>query len=155
MFRVSKLFVSIFGIGFFPLASGTMGSLVSIIFFYSIHGYFTFFNLTLIFLVFFFISIKAIDHYSNFINECDSSEIVIDEFLGIFLIIIFFDYYKFSNDFIMFSLIFFIFRFFDIVKVYPANWIDKNLKNSIGVICDDLIAALYTLATLFILNALF
>ena len=45
--------------------------------------------------------------------------------------------------YIMFLLIFLLFRFFDIVKIYPANWIDVNLKNSLGVILDDLVAGVY------------
>ena len=52
----------------------------------------------------------------------------------------------------MFTFIFFLFRFFDIVKIYPANWIDKNIKNSFGIILDDLVAGLYCIIVLFILN---
>ena len=53
----------------------------------------------------------------------------------------------------MFVLIFVIFRFFDIFKFFPANWIDKNVKNSIGVIMDDIIAGFYTVVILFLINA--
>ena len=52
----------------------------------------------------------------------------------------------------MFTSIFLLFRFFDIVKVYPANWIDKNLKNSLGVILDDLVAGVYCIFILYIFN---
>ena len=39
------------------------------------------------------------------------------------------------------------------MKFFPANYIDKNWKNGFGVILDDIIAGLYTILTLIILNA--
>ncbi len=38
---------------------------------------------------------------------------------------------------------FFLFRFFDIVKVPPANIIDRRLKNGWGVVLDDVVAGVY------------
>ncbi len=35
------------------------------------------------------------------------------------------------------------FRFFDIVKPFPARLIDRRLKNGVGVVADDLVAGLY------------
>ena len=52
-------------------------------------------------------------------------------------------------------LIFILFRFFDILKIFPANIVDKKLKSSFGVILDDLIAGIYTIIILNILNALY
>ena len=40
-----------------------------------------------------------------------------------------------------------------ILKFFPANYIDKNLKNGYGVMMDDIIAGIYTILTLMILNA--
>ena len=37
------------------------------------------------------------------------------------------------------------FRFFDILKIFPSNYIDKNYKNSFGIIGDDLIAGVQAL----------
>lgn len=152
MFKFSKLFVSIFGIGFFPIAPGTVGSFFSIIFFYIIINSVTLLTLLISFLILIFLSIVCINIYSSNKDVYDSSEIIIDEFLGIFTIIIFYEYIKFANDIVMFILIFLLFRFFDIVKIYPANWVDKNLKNSFGVILDDLIAGVYCILVLSFLN---
>ena len=101
----------------------------------------------------FIISIKLIDIYSNFTNKHDQSEIIIDEFLGITFILIFYEYIKFTNDMTMFFLIFLIFRFFDIFKFYPASWIDLNIKNSWGVILDDIVSGAYCVIILYTLNA--
>lgn len=40
---------------------------------------------------------------------------------------------------------FFLFRVFDIVKLPPAGWFDRNIKNGFGVMADDLCAAFHTL----------
>jgi len=37
---------------------------------------------------------------------------------------------------------FILFRFFDIVKPYPANRL-QELKGGVGVMCDDLVAGAY------------
>ena len=152
MNKISKIIISLFGIGFFPWAPGTIGSFFSITFFYLMIEYLSTFKIIFIFLFIFFISVKLIDEYSNFVNNHDSSEIVIDEFLGINFILIFYEYFKFTNDLTMFLLIFLIFRFFDIIKFFPINWIDLNIKNSWGVILDDIVAGAYCVIVLYILN---
>lgn len=45
-----------------------------------------------------------------------------------------------------------LFRFFDISKPQPARYFDEQVKNGFGVMCDDLVAAAYTLLVLAILR---
>lgn len=40
---------------------------------------------------------------------------------------------------------FVLFRLFDITKPQPARWFDENMKNGLGVMLDDVMAAGYTL----------
>lgn len=49
---------------------------------------------------------------------------------------------------------FFLFRFYDIFKPYPANYFDQRVKNGFGVMMDDVFAALYTILTLAVLQFL-
>ncbi len=35
------------------------------------------------------------------------------------------------------------FRFFDIVKPFPAGYFDRHVKNGVGVVADDLVAGIY------------
>ena len=42
------------------------------------------------------------------------------------------------------------FRFFDILKPYPINYVDKKMKSGFGVILDDLIAGFFTLIVLYV-----
>lgn len=43
---------------------------------------------------------------------------------------------------------FVLFRFFDIVKPWPINWLDKNLAGGIGIMLDDVVAAIFAWACL-------
>ena len=151
---LTKIFVSIFFIGYIKFASGTWGSLASILILFPI---IKFSSLTLeafliIFVILFFVSNLLINNFSKLTNSKDSKKIVIDELLGIFSILIFYDFVFIFNDILTLILIFFIFRFFDIIKIFPANYIDKNFKNGYGVILDDIIAAIYTILTMILVN---
>ena len=152
MNKIISIFPTLFGIGYSPIAPGTIGSIFSIVFLYFLIKFVSYSFLIIIFLIIFFTSLKFIEKYSILLKSHDSSTIVIDEFLGIFLIILFYDYLKFSNDFIMFLLILILFRFFDILKIFPINWVDKNIKNSFGVVLDDLLAGVYSIIVLYSIN---
>ena len=151
----TKLFVSILYVGYIKFASGTWGSLAAILIIYPCIKFnlLSFEALIIVFIILFFVSNLCINFFSNFTNSNDSKHIVIDELLGIFIILIFYDFIFIYNDFITLILIFFIFRLFDVIKIFPANYIDKNLKNGYGVIMDDIVAGIYTIFTLMILNA--
>ena len=101
-------------------------------------------------------SIWMINNLEGEFEEIDSKEIVIDEFLGqsipiIFFYIIFYEGSVSTNFFFIIVFLSFIgFRFFDILKPYPINYVDKNIKNGFGVILDDLIAGFFTLIVLYI-----
>ena len=152
MNKIISIFPTLFGIGYSPIVPGTIGSIFSIVFLYFLIQFVSYSFLVIIFLIIFFTSLKLIEKYSNLLKSHDSSKIVIDEFLGIFLIILFYDYLKFANDFIMFLLILLLFRFFDVLKVFPINWVDKNIKNSFGVVLDDLLAGVYSIIVLYSIN---
>ena len=155
MKNFTKFFVSIFFVGYIKFAPGTWGTIISLLIMYIL------FNvlalpltiLTIIFISLFFISNYLINYFSVFTNSEDSKHIVIDELLGVFTIFLFYDLIFLYNDTVTYILIFFIFRFFDIIKIFPANYFDKHYKNGYGVILDDIIAGLYTVLTLIILNA--
>ena len=152
MNKIITIFPTLFGIGYSPIVPGTIGSIFSIIFLYFLIKFVSFSFLIIIFLIIFFTSLILIEKYSNLLKNHDSPTIVLDEFLGIFLIILFYDYLKFSNDFIMFLLILILFRFFDIIKIFPINCVDKNIKNSFGVVLDDLLAGVYSIIVLYSIN---
>ena len=87
----TKLFVSIFFVGYIKFASGTWGSLAALLILFPIVKFspLSFSGLIIIFIILFFISNLSINYFSNFTNSKDSKHIVIDELLGIFSILIF------------------------------------------------------------------
>jgi phosphatidylglycerophosphatase A len=46
---------------------------------------------------------------------------------------------------------FILFRIFDIWKPWPIRWCDKNMKNSFGVMFDDIFAAVYAILVMYLL----
>ena len=96
----------------------------------------------------FIYSVYAIDLFKNSFTEIDAREIVIDEFIGqaipILTIYNFFEQQDVGYFIIYTFVSFILFRFFDIIKPYPINIIDKNMKNGFGVILDDIIAGIYS-----------
>ena len=95
----------------------------------------------------FFLSIScyAVKVYQKEVGKTDKSEIIIDEVVGQFLVLMFIDL-EILN--ILFAFI--LFRFFDILKVFPANIIDREYSGHYGVILDDIIAAIQTIIVILI-----
>ena len=154
MINFTNIFVSIFYIGYIRYAPGTWGSLASlgIIFFL-----FNIINIPLsiliiLFVFLFFLSNYLINYFSTITNSHDSKHIVIDEFLGMFFIFLFYDVIFIFNNYITCLLIFVCFRIFDVFKIFPANYFDKQLYSGFGVILDDIIAGMYTILTMIIIN---
>jgi phosphatidylglycerophosphatase A len=46
---------------------------------------------------------------------------------------------------------FILFRFFDILKPFHIGWVDKNVKGALGVMLDDIMAAIYASAALIVI----
>ena len=146
--KLNILFLSMFSLGRSKYAPGSVASFVTalmFIFFYVMH-----INIIILVLsisLIFIYSTYSIDWYKNSFDEVDSKEIVIDEFVGqsIPLLTI---YVVVKNDiayFILYTFISFIlFRFFDIIKPYPINKVDENMKNGFGVMFDDVVAGVYS-----------
>lgn len=154
---INKFLLSIltmFGIGYSKYASGTVASFVTCIIFYSLYsiGYLESRGIYLIciIIIIFFLSILLIDKFSDAFDEKDAKEIVIDEFVGqniplFFLLFIPLNTATYNKDFmILIVLSFIFFRFFDILKPYPINLIDKKMKNGLGVMLDDVIAGIFS-----------
>ena len=154
---LNYLFVTCFGLGSFRFAPGTITSLITTIFLFSL---FHVVNLSssIIFLILFLIfiySFYAVSEYIKNDENKDPKEIVIDEFIGqsipIYLYEIAHGTTKTPQESIIFYLyIFILFRYFDIKKPFPVSFFDKKFKNSFGVIMDDVIAGLYVVLTLII-----
>ena len=153
MNKISQIFSTLFFIGYVKWAPGTFGSIFSLITIIFLHNIVNKNKFIILFFCILLMATICIKIYSKSVNNHDAKEIIIDEFLGIYLIIIFsYDFKIFNNEFIKILLILLFFRIFDILKPFPPNWIDKNLKNSYGIILDDIVAGIYTIITLALIN---
>jgi len=130
-------------VGYIPVASGTFGTLIAVPFVVLSRIYFSellYFFITLLVLI---ISIFIADRAEKIYKEKDSSKIVIDEIAGYFTACLFLP----STHWDFFVMAFFIFRFFDIVKLWPANYFDKK-EGGLSIVLDDFFAGAYTLLIL-------
>ena len=153
MNKISQIFSTLFFIGYIKWAPGTFGSFFSLITIIFLHNIINKNEFIIIFICILLMATIFIKIYSKSVNNHDAKEIIIDEFLGIYLIIIFsYDFNIFNNEFLKIFLIFLFFRIYDILKPFPANWIDKNMINSYGIILDDIVAGIYTIITLALIN---
>ena len=153
MNKISQIFSTLFFIGYVKWAPGTFGSLFSLIIIIFLHNIVHKNEFIILFVCILLMATICIKIYSKSVNKHDAKEIIIDEFLGIYLIIICsYDFKIFNNEFVKILLILLFFRIFDILKPFPANWIDKNLKNSYGIILDDIVAGIYTIIILALIN---
>ncbi|OUS37784.1 phosphatidylglycerophosphatase A ['Osedax' symbiont bacterium Rs2_46_30_T18] len=77
----------------------------------------------------------------------DDPSIVWDEFAGFWITMIAIPV-SFTTVVIGFAL----FRFFDILKPWPIDWIDRNVSGGLGIMLDDIVAGLMALGCLHLIN---
>ncbi len=134
----SVFFSSGFFTGYAPAASGTVGSAFALLF-YLIPGFLNPFisasSILVCFTVGIFTSEKMIKRYGD-----DPSVVVIDEIVGMWITVFIAGFLSFGYPTIIIG--FFMFRLFDIIKLYPASFFDK-VKNGFGIMMDDVIAGVY------------
>ena len=154
---INFLFVTFFGIGTIRYAPGTITSLITVIFLFSLFHIINLSNtaILIILIAIFLYSFVAIANYIKDNANKDPKEVVIDEVIGqsipIYMYEVAHGTAKEYNESILFYIyIFILFRFFDIKKPFPINFFDKKFKNSFGVIIDDVIAGFYVVLTLII-----
>ena len=135
--KISYNFSTSFGVGnskFFP---GTLASLITLPIVWLIRDFISldFFLIILIFysLISYFLIKICIKSTTN----KDPKYIVADEHIGQSISLIFCD-----QEIIDYLISFCLFRFFDIVKPFPINLVDNNLKNAFGVVFDDVLAGI-------------
>lgn len=129
-----------FGSGLLPKAPGTYGSIAALPFCAALIYCPWWF--CLIFIVFFsIIGTYAASRTEKVLGVHDNSAIVVDEFAGMFVTVLFYPPQVF-----LCILAFVLFRFFDILKPFPISWCDQKISGGFGVMLDDLIAGIMACA---------
>lgn len=136
-----KLFSTFFYVGYLPLP-GTAASIAGALIFYFFCGdaRLCFFLAFLFIILGFMVAGPA----ERIFQRKDAQCVVIDEVAGIFISLIFIPC---DNRLIIIAFI--LFRIFDVLKPYPIARLQR-LGGSLGIMCDDIIAAIYTNVVIFI-----
>lgn len=133
------LFLSWFFTGKFPKAPGTVGSLATLPLIYLLHSFNLSLNLLLTFItILYVVSVYVTQKVQETYHLHDPQWIVIDEVIGMLITWSFIRTTQPQHLFLVFGC----FRFFDIVKVWPASYFDK-LHHGIGTITDDVVSGIY------------
>lgn len=137
-----------FGSGLLKPAPGTWGTLagliLSILLWNIIQSKLFFIFLTVISFIF---GCYLCQKTSNDLGVHDDGRIVWDEIVAIFLMFAFLPEY----NWFAYILTFISFRIFDILKPYPIRYFDEKLESGLGIMVDDILAAIFALISLYII----
>ena len=146
METLSKIYLSWFGVGFIRKAPGTWGSLAAL----PLCFWMASFSITIKIILIALLTLLAIataQNYQTTHKLHDPQWIVIDEVIGMLICTLFLP--QQLNYFWLIAFI--LFRFFDIIKIWPASWFDR-LHHGAGTILDDVISAIYALSLLLVIE---
>lgn len=131
------------GSGLLPRAPGTWGSLFTLPVAWLIADRWGGEALFIVSVIVFFAGLWASAQYLKYSKSKDPSAIVIDETAGqlLTLALIPLDLWWYAGGFLLF-------RIADIFKPWPASWVEKSLDGALGVMADDIFAAVYAIAVL-------
>ena len=138
-----------FGSGLAPKAPGTFGTLVGFPLFWLISSYAHSTQLTII-AALFLIGIYLCDITGKALGVSDHGSIVWDEIVAMMLVLT-----VTPQHWAGWIVAFLLFRLFDIWKPFPIRQFDAKLKNGFGVMFDDLLAAIYTIASMWLIFYLY
>ena len=105
-------------------------------------------NIILIFFIV-FLSLLSIQNYLKLYGNKDHQSIVIDEFLGQYIALFSIPLFELENNIINISIIFLLFRFFDISKIGLRSV--EKIPGTFGILFDDIIGGIYTIPIIYLL----
>jgi phosphatidylglycerophosphatase A len=128
--------------GFLPRAPGTWGSMVGVAMWFGLR------RLELIpylgsVTALFIIGVVCAGAAEKILDRGDPGVVVIDEIVGQLIALTALPAHP-----VTVVAGFAVFRFFDILKPFPINWLDRHIHGGLGIMLDDVVAGLYTLVIL-------
>ncbi len=134
--RVAIFLATFFYVGKFPVAPGTMGTLAGLLIALALHPWpVAYFVVMLLVTV---VGFWASGHAEKALGKKDPGCVVIDEVAGIMLSL-----FMVPVSWAVIVIGFFLFRAFDMFKIWPANKFE-DMGGGHGIMLDDLMAGLYT-----------
>lgn len=151
MLKSPALFLGLgLGSGLAPKAPGTFGTLLGFLLFLPL----IVFGLTLVAWIVLILGLVFGSYIcgksAELLGVHDHGGIVWDEFVGIWLVLLLLP----EQSWLYWIAAFLAFRFFDILKPWPIKWLDEKVAGGLGIMLDDLVAALIALAGIWVLYGL-
>jgi phosphatidylglycerophosphatase A len=132
-----------FGVGLLPIAPGSWASFAALPLAWGIRSLFGCVGLAVASAVAFFVGCWAAGIVAKASAVKDPGAVVIDEIAGQWLVLL-----AAPLDPLAYALAFLLFRGFDTWKPWPARWADRHVKGGLGIVLDDLLAAVYAVFVL-------
>ncbi len=136
-----------FGSGLSPFAPGTMGTLVAVPFLFALKslgnpGFWV------VLVLLFGLGVWLCERVSHRLGVHDHGGVVWDEMVGYWLAAAF---VPLQWPWLLAAFV--LFRFFDIVKPWPIRQLDKKVSGGFGIMIDDIVAALFTIIILAVIQS--
>ena len=135
-----------FGSGLAPVAPGTFGTLVGVPFFLFMVSL-PLWSYLLLILAFFLFGVWICDRSSKLLGVHDHGGIVWDEIVGYLVTMI-----AAPEGWGWIVIGFILFRIFDIFKPWPIAYLDRHVSGGFGIMIDDILAGVYAMLILQLLN---
>lgn len=132
-----------FGTGLLPISPGTWGSLAALPVAWVIRSHSGITGLAVATVIAFTIGWWAAATVAKASAIEDPGAVVIDEVAAQWLVLL-----PAPADPLAYALAFLLFRLFDIWKPWPVRWADRHVKGGLGIMLDDLLAAVYAVVVL-------
>ncbi len=136
-----------FGAGLMPKAPGTWGSAAALPFAWGLMSMGGPVVVLAAIVACFMIGWWASSVYVRRTGAEDPGEVVIDEVAGQWLVLL-----AAPLDPLSYLVAFVLFRLFDIWKPWPVRWADRRVGGGLGIMLDDILAGLYGLGLMILLN---
>jgi phosphatidylglycerophosphatase A len=136
---LTTLFLSWFYSGKSPKAPGTVGSLATLPLIYLLHIInINIYTLIILIIILYVTAVIITQNVQKKFHLHDPQWIVIDEVIGMLITWSF----VLSIELPILAVVFLSFRFFDIIKIWPASYFDR-IHHGAGTITDDVISGIY------------
>jgi phosphatidylglycerophosphatase A len=135
-----------FGTGLLPITPGTWGSLAALPFAWAIRSHVGTTGLVVATVIVFTVGWWVAATVAKASSIEDPSAVVIDEVAAQWLVLL-----PAPLDPLAYAVAFLLFRIFDIWKPWPVRWADRHVKGGLGIMLDDLLAAVYAVVPVLVL----
>jgi phosphatidylglycerophosphatase A len=143
----SKVTATFFGVGYVPLAPGTITSAIIVLLYKFFLYKLSWPVYLLLFFLLFVLGTFVADVYSRMVKKDDPRTVVIDEAAGQFIAM-----FLLGPQWTLCAASFLLFRLFDILKPFPIKKVE-SFPGGLGIMLDDIVAAIFAgiLINLFLL----